>query len=161
MSLRTGGQVATAHVPIINPNNLKIEGWYCQDRFSKDVLVLLSQDIRDVIPHGFVVNDHDNLVEPRELVRLKEVLDLEFELLGKAVTTVNKKHLGKVNDYAVEMETFYIQKMYLTQSIMRSLGGGNLSVDRTQIIEITPRKIVVQDPLKPVKVRAATMPATS
>ena len=47
MSLRTGQQVVTAHEPIINPNNLKIEGFYCSDCFSKEELVLLYQDIRD------------------------------------------------------------------------------------------------------------------
>ncbi len=161
MSLRTGGQVATAHTPIINPNNLKIEGWYCQDRFSKNVLVLLSQDIRDVIKQGLVINDHDNLTEPHELVRLKDVLDLEFELIGKPVVTVNKKRMGKVSDYSVEIETFYIQKVYLTQSIMRSLSGGSLGVERDQIVEITQKKITIQDPLKPVKVQAQTAPVAS
>ncbi|MEI7682763.1 MAG: hypothetical protein WCJ24_00490 [Candidatus Saccharibacteria bacterium] len=162
MSLRTGSQVATATMPIINPNNLKIEGWYCQDRFSKDTLILLSQDIRDVIPQGLVINDHDNLSEPGELVRLKEVLDLKFELLGKPAVTVNKQRMGKVEDFAVEVETFYIQKIYLTQPLIKSFKGGTLSVDRNQIIEITNRKIVIDNPQMPVKVNGrATAPVPS
>src|SRR5690242_7642928 len=72
MSLRTGGQVAEALKPIINPNNLKIEGFYCQDRFSKDQLVLLTQDIRDVVAQGLIINDHDVLSDPSELVRLQK-----------------------------------------------------------------------------------------
>jgi uncharacterized protein YrrD len=162
MSLRTGGQVATASMPIINPNNLKIEGWYCQDRFSKSTLILLSQDVRDVIKQGIVINDHDNLSEPDELVRLKEILDLNFELLGKSAETLNKKRIGKVDDYAVEVETFYIQKIYLAQSVLKNLKGGSLGVDRNQIVEITNRKIVIEDPLKPVKAgRAAIAPVPS
>ena len=156
MSLRTGGQVATATMPIINPNNLKIEGWYCQDRFSKDTLILLSQDVRDVIRQGLVINDHDNLSDPSELVRLKEMLELKFELLGKPTVTLNKQRLGKVDDYAVEIDTFYIQKIYLAQSILKNLKDGNLGVDRSQIVEITNRKIVVEDLLKPIKASAAT-----
>lgn len=62
MSLRTGSQVATATAPIINPSNLKIEGWYCQDKFSKDPLVLLSQDTRDIIKQGIVVKDRKSVV---------------------------------------------------------------------------------------------------
>ena len=54
MSLRTGQPVATVTEPIINPNNLKIEGFYCTDRFSKNELVLLYQDIRDVITQGLM-----------------------------------------------------------------------------------------------------------
>ena len=40
----------------------------------------------------------------------------------------------------------YIQKMYITQPIMKSLKGGQLSIDRSQIIEITDKKIVVNNP---------------
>jgi|GEM_PF-160519 len=148
MSLRTGQQVATAHEPIINPNNLKIEGFYCSDRFSKERLVLLYQDIRDVIPQGFVVDDHDVLTAPEELVRLKKILDIGFTLIGKPVVTVSKERIGKVSDYATEVETMYIQKIYVTQSLLKSLSGGNLGVDRSQINEITDRKIIINEPLK-------------
>ncbi len=161
LSLRTGAQIATAMVPIINPNNLKVEGWYCQDRFSKETLVLLEQDVRDIIRQGIVVNDHDVLTEPEELVRLKEILDYEFELIGKPVVTTSNKRVGKINDYAVEVETLYIQKIYVGQSIMRSLGNGSLSVDRSQITQITNRKVVIQDPLQPKKAGMSTAPAMS
>src|SRR6201996_717216 len=114
MSLRTGQQVATAHEPIINPNNLKIEGFYCSDRFSKEQLVLLYQDIRDVIPQGFVIDDHDVLTAPRELVRLKDILQIGFTLIGKPVVTVSKERIGKVSDYATEVETMYVQKIYVS-----------------------------------------------
>lgn len=151
MSLRTGGQIATAIGPIINPNNLKIEGFYCQDRFSKDVLILLSQDIRDTIPQGLVVNDHDVLAAPDELIRLKDVLEINFQLMDKPVVTVNKKRLGKVNDFAADSESLYIQKLYIGRPLLKSLSGGQFSVDRNQIVEITNRKIVINDPLQGVK----------
>lgn len=160
MSLRTGSQVGTATAPIINPNNLKIEGWYCQDRFSKNPLILLSQDTRDIIKQGIVVNDHDVLVDPEELIRLKDTLELQFELLGKPVFTTNKKRLGKVSDYAVEVPSLYIKKLYVSQSIIKSLSGGSLSVDRTQIVEITQRRVIIADPLKPIKAGSAA-PAMS
>lgn len=148
MSLRTGQQVATALEPIINPNNLKIEGFYCTDRFSKDELVLLYQDIRDTIPQGFVVDDHDVLTPPDELVRLKEIMEISFKLVGKPVVTVSKQRIGKVSDYATEMETMYIQKLYVSQNVFKSLTGGNLGIDRNQINEITDRKIIINELLK-------------
>jgi sporulation protein YlmC with PRC-barrel domain len=154
MSLRTGQPVATAVEPIINPNNLKIEGFYCTDRFSKDELILLYQDIRDVIPQGFVVDDHDVLVPPSELVRLKDVMEIGFTLVGKPVETVSKAHVGKVSDYATEMETMYIQKLYVSQSVFKSFTGGNLGVDRTQINEITDKKIIINELLKGVPAAA-------
>lgn len=148
LSLRVGTPIATITAPIINPDNLKIEGFYCQDRFSKNELILLHQDIRDVLPQGYVVNDHDVLVESDDLVRLRQVLDLNFELIGKPVFTVSKAKVGKVSDYATETETMFIQKIYAAQSMFKSLAGGSLSIDRNQINEITPNKVIINDLLK-------------
>jgi sporulation protein YlmC with PRC-barrel domain len=153
LSLRTGGTVAETIKAIINPNNLKIEGFYCQDRLSNETLVLLAQDIRDFIKQGIVVNDHDALTDPAELVRLKKVLELNFDLPGKTVYTISKEKVGKVQDFACDSETLYIQKLYVGQSILKSLGTGQLSVDRTQIVEITSKKIIIQEILKPSKSR--------
>src|SRR5579872_3444461 len=84
LSLRTGTIVATGSIPIFNPHNLKIEGFYCQDRFDKKkTLIMLYQNIRDLSQKGFIVNDHEDLVDPQELVRLKQILELNFELIGK------------------------------------------------------------------------------
>lgn len=154
MSLRTGQQAATTTSAIINPNNLKIEGFYCADKFSRKELVLLYQDIRDVIPQGLVVNDHDVLADPDELVRLKEVMSIRFELIGKQVATLSKQRLGKVSDFSVEVETMYVQKLYASRGILKGLTKGNLVIDRSQINEITDKNIIVNDPLD-----AATVPA--
>jgi sporulation protein YlmC with PRC-barrel domain len=112
------------------------------------LLVLLYQDIRDLIPDGFVVDDHDVLTPPSELVRLKDVMGLNFQLIGKPVETLSHEKLGKVSDYATEIETMFIQKLYVSQSILKSFTGGNLSVDRSQISEITNRRIIINDPLR-------------
>jgi uncharacterized protein YrrD len=146
LSLRTGGLVATTIGPIINPNNLKIEGFYCQDAFErKKTVILLEQDIRDIIAQGFVVNDHDSLSDPAELVRLKEIMNIGFTINGKQVVTTSKQKLGKVVDYAADMDSMFIQKLYVAPSMFKNLAGGNLGVDRTQIIEIGDKKIIIHD----------------
>lgn len=154
MSLRTGQPVATVTGALINPNNLKIEGFYCVDRYDKTELILLYQDIRDVVAQGFIINDHDVLAPPDELVRLKKLIDLGFELTGKQVVSVSKQRLGKVNEYAVEIESMYIQKLYVVQGFMKGLTGGNLGIDRSQISEITNTKVIVMDPLRGGAIRA-------
>jgi sporulation protein YlmC with PRC-barrel domain len=148
MSLRTGTAVAEIIRPIINPNNLKIEGFICRDSFNKQELVLVYQDIRELLPQGFVVDDHDVLSSPDELVRLKDLIDMNFQLIGMQVVTNGKEKLGKVADFATEVETMFIQKFYVSQSVFKTFTGGQLSVDRSQIIEITNKKVVIQDPLR-------------
>jgi sporulation protein YlmC with PRC-barrel domain len=144
--------IANVTGAIFNPNNLKIEGFYCQDRFDKTELILLYQDIRETLTQGYVVNDIDVLVEPSELVRLKDVLELKFELIGKQVETTAREKVGKVSDFATETETMFVQKIYVSQSILKSFTGGSLSIDRTQINEITPRRIIINELLKTVPV---------
>lgn len=160
MSLRTGGSVGQATEMIINPNNLKIEGWYVNDRFSGKKLILVSAEIRDISAKGIVINDHEVLAEPGELVRLKPVLEIGFVLIGKQVVSQSGRRYGKVNDFAVETESLIIKKIYASQSIIKNFSGDNASIDRTQIVEITNSQIIIEDPTeKASETAAATMPA--
>jgi sporulation protein YlmC with PRC-barrel domain len=160
LSLRTGSVVAWTTDAIINPHILKIEGFYCKDSVDGRRLVLLYQDIREYSKRGFIIDDHDVLSEPDELVRLQNVLSLNFRLLKKPVVTTSKVRVGKVSDYAVETMTMYIQKLYVSQSLWRNLMRGSLSVDRTQIVEVTTRRIVINELLQPTPSPAATAVAT-
>ncbi|MDQ5963230.1 MAG: hypothetical protein QG629_312 [Patescibacteria group bacterium] len=157
MSLRTGQAIATTTQAIINPDNLKIEGFYCTDRFDKSTLVLLYQDIRDVVAQGIVVNDHDALTDPKDLVRLKHIFEIDYEVIGKRVVSTSGTRLGKVSDYAVEAETMYIQKLYVSRSILKDFAGGGLGIARDQVQEMTDKKIIVSDPLESGTVQAGAV----
>ncbi len=147
LSLRTGQPVAYLESPIINPNNLFIEGWYVRDSRTNESLILLPKDVREVINQGFIVDDHEVLSTPNELIRLKDTIKLGFDPLGLKVVSEAGKNYGKVNDFAFETASFYIIKIYSSQALIKSLSGGPLSIDRSQIIEITNRRIVIEDPV--------------
>lgn len=144
LSLRTGGKIGTAVSPLINPNNLKIEGWYAKDSVDKGEFILPSGEIRDFITKGLVVDDHDALTHPEDLVRLKSTIDLGFELIGKNVYTESNTKLGKVVDFAVD-DGFYTQKFYVNPPILKGLTGNQYLIGRNEIVEITDKKIVVAD----------------
>lgn len=156
MSLRTGAPVGNILKPLINPNNLYIEGWHTQDNQNREHLILLSNDIREIIQQGFVVNDHDVLTSPGELIRLKDLLKLDFQLQGLKVSSESGRSYGKVSDYAFESDNFYIQKIYVSQPIVKNFSGGTLSIDRSQIVEVTNRRIVIEDPTEESTARAAS-----
>lgn len=146
LSLRTGGVIGVALYPIINPNNLKIEGWYAQNHFEKGEHILPTREIRDFIAKGLVVDDHDALTHPDDMVRLKETIGIRFDLIGKSVISESKKRLGKVADYAVDESSYYIQKLYVNPTLLKGLTSDQLLIDRNQIVEITDKNIIVQDP---------------
>ena len=115
------------------------------NRLNKYQGVLLAQDIRDIIPQGFAINDHDAISPTNDLVRLKDVLALKFTLIGKSVYSDRRRKIGKVEDFAFDKDSYFIQKLYVGQSLIKSLGAGTLPIDRTQIVEITDRKIIVRE----------------
>lgn len=157
LSLRTGGPVAQIIAPIINPNNLYIEGWLVADSRSNEQLILVSNDIREVIPQGFAVNDYEVLTPAHELIRLKEVIDLNFQLLGLRVVSEGGAKYGKISDYAFETTNMYIQKLYAMQSLVKNFSGGSLSIDRSQILEVSNRHIVIDDPTERAGVQATSV----
>jgi len=158
LSLRTGSPVAWVTAPIINPARLNIEGFYVTDSVDRSPLILLYQDIRELGAQGYIVDDHDVLAQPADLVRLQNLLALNFVLMDKPIETVGHEKIGKVNDYAVETATMYIQKLYVGRSIWKSLTSGSLSIDRTQIVEVTNKRIIINNLLQGVP---SVVPATA
>ncbi len=148
LSLRTATPVASVEDIIINPNNLKIEGFYCKDYYLNHTVILLIQDIREIIDKGYVVNDREVLCEPEDLVRLKDIIALRFKLINKKVETISKTKVGKVEDYVVDLESMYIQKLHVNRPIYKNIADHSLIVDRSQINEITPSKIIINELLK-------------
>ncbi len=159
LSLRTGTMVATAYAPIINPDNLKIEGLHCKDRYNNCSLVLLFQDIRELNREGYVIDDFNVLSSSDELVRLADIRSLDYQIIGKPVETVSKVKLGKVSDYAVETANMYIQKLYVNRQIFKNFTGGSLSIDRHQIHEVTDKRIIVQDLLSEARAVSSALAA--
>lgn len=146
LSLRTGSIIGHAYAPVVNPDNLKIVGWYSSAKGEKDPMILPAGEVRDFIPKGIVVNDHDAITHPDDLVRLKSVIDIDYEVKGKIVASDNGKRIGKVQDYSVDSKSLYIQKLYVTQNILKGISKGQLVIDRNQVVEITDKKIIVKQP---------------
>lgn len=145
ISLRTGGQIGSALKPIFNPNNLKIVGWYAQTIYAGGTHVLPSDEIREIVQKGIAVNDYDAITDASELVRMQQVLKIDFQLIGKSVVTESKKRLGKVEDYAADLDSFYVQRLYVAPQLVKAFTRDQLIVSRGQILEITDKKIIVKD----------------
>jgi uncharacterized protein YrrD len=91
------------------------------------------------------INDFEVLSEANELIRLKELIDLNFIIVGKMVVTKSKQKLGKVKEFSVENTSLFIQKLYIAQPIYKNIYGGQLIIDRNQIVEVTNTQIIVKD----------------
>jgi sporulation protein YlmC with PRC-barrel domain len=144
-SVRSAGRIGTATKPIINPHNLHIDGFYAHAMNGQNEGVIVDIDIRDFSIKGLIINDHEDISDPDDLVRLKPIMDINFSLVGKQVYE-NKRKIGKVADYAVDTESLFVQKLYVQPTLLKSMGTSQLIFDRQSIIEITDTKIVVSGP---------------
>lgn len=144
VSLQLGRPIAVALQPLINPNNLKIEGWFCQIPVSKETLFLPLADIREMGSYGIAVNTAEALAPLEDFVRLAKIITINYQLIGKKVETITGKKVGKVEDYAVNIESMYVQKLYVNQRSINAFLKDQLSISRLQIREISRKKIVIE-----------------
>lgn len=143
-SVQSGHRVAMSGDMIIDPRNLKVFAFHATTPQKQD-LVLHTEDIRGVTPQGLIIDDNDQLMSfDDDLVRLKEVSEINFQLIDKPVYTEHKKKLGKVSDFVTETDGFIIMKLHVNRSIAKSLGVSQLIIDRSQIVQVTDDKIIVK-----------------
>jgi len=141
LSLRLGGPIGAAVQPILNPHNLKIIGWWCKTSGGNQE-ILLAENVREITADGLAVNDEASLSTPDDLVRHKEILDINFELIDKPVKTKHQK-LGKVSDFSYN-DGLFVQKLYVTRSLTKVFTNQDtLIIDRSQILEVTDSYILV------------------
>lgn len=65
------------------------------------------------------------------------------------------RKLGTVDDYSINLESNRVQKLYVRGGMLSSWLGTNLTIDRTQIIDVTPQKITVRE----ATIKSPIMPA--
>lgn len=145
MSLQTGTQVGTATKHIIDPRRLNIVAFYCEGPLIDfNPAILHISDIREFSNIGLIIDGADNIMPPDDLVRLQEIIEYQFELDGKQVIEEGGRKLGKVGNYTVDSESFYIVKLHVRPTLFQSFGSAELLIDRTQIREINDKHIVVR-----------------
>jgi sporulation protein YlmC with PRC-barrel domain len=145
LSIRVGGRIGKVLQPIINPNNLHIDGFYVQPSNRKERLIVLDMNIRDFSGKGIIVDDHTSLSEPEELVRLQSIIEIDYSLIGKAVL-VNKRKVGKVRDFSIDTSSLFVQKMYVQPPLWKNVAVNELIFDCKNIVEVTDKYIAFRGP---------------
>lgn len=139
-SVRSSGRIGMVTGLVINPHNLHIDALKCRVARGEEQL-LAPLDIRDLSPAGVVINDHDNLLDIEDAIRLEPILKINFELTGK-IAYEGKRKIGKVEGYAINSENMFIQKIYIRPGLIARVNNDRLTYDRSMIKEVTDTKII-------------------
>ncbi|MDB5179083.1 MAG: hypothetical protein JWN01_1026 [Patescibacteria group bacterium] len=145
ISLQTGEAIGSSHRPVIDIATFEIVAFRCESARGRRPLILLSRDIRQLATDCMIIDNEEELTEPEDIIRLKGLLGTDYTPLEKAVVADTGRKLGQVEDYSINLETCRIQKLYVRGSLFRAWLGSSLIIDRTQIIDITPKRITVRD----------------
>jgi uncharacterized protein YfaS (alpha-2-macroglobulin family) len=113
--------------------------------FRRQEGVILVRDVRQFASDCIIIDSFDEIEDAKEIVRLREAAERDFDPVGKVVVNESSHRLGKVEDYTINLKTYMLQKLYVHQSLMKSILFNNLVIDRTQIIDITPKQFTVRD----------------
>ncbi|HEX7259860.1 MAG TPA: hypothetical protein VF272_02935 [Candidatus Saccharimonadia bacterium] len=144
MSLQTGQPIAVIERPLINAANLEVKALRCKMNRRKTGVILM-RDIRQFANDCVIIDSFDEIEDANEIVRLRDVIKRDFNPIDKLVINESNHRLGRVEDYTINLKTFMVQKLYVHQSLVKSILFNNLVVDRTQIIDVTDRQFTVKD----------------
>ena len=157
LSLHVGGEIARTDTAIINPDGLQIVAYTLSGAILKnsDVGNILEvSDVRELSPRGMIVDSSDDFVIREDIIRLDEIMKLNFRLIGLKVVSQDGKKLGKVSDYTVDSGSFMVYQIIVQRPTMKALLDPELTINRSQIVEIDDYQIIIKNEEEKVKVEA-------
>ena len=156
LSLHVGGEVARTSAAVIDPEDLKVIAYTLEGAIIKndpDVGDILSiDDIREMGDSGLIVDSTDRFTTREDVIHFDEVMNLGFNLVGLKVVTQDGKKLGKIVDYTLDSGTFMIYQLIVQRPFMSSLIDPELTINRSQIVEVDDFKVTIKHEKAQVKV---------
>ena len=145
MSLQTGAEIAYSVGLIINPDTLRIvalelDGENLDERPS----FLRIEDVRELSNIGFIVDSSDEFIGLEDVISIKNLYDRNFQPIDMRVIDEHKHKLGKVYDMVFSTDTFIINQLCVKRPLFLSLGDTELLINRTQIVDVREKDIVVR-----------------
>lgn len=126
---------------LVDPENGRLLGFLIQGGgifAAKKVLSIV--DVREWDPKAIVTESIENIVEPNEIVRIKEVLVKNIILMGMKAKTESGQSLGEVDDLLIDTETQSVVKYYL-----KDLLGKNRILTSDQVVKIETKGLPFGD----------------
>lgn len=156
LSMQSAGPIGEISAPIVDPNTFKIIAFYLTGGvISRDANILDVKSIREYSRYGCVIDSIEELITKDDVVKISQIIDLNFELTGLKVETKKGSKLGHIIDFTVTSEDFTIQQIIVKRPLIKSFSDPELTIPRKEIVEVTDYKIIVKDEEKVIKKKAA------
>lgn len=162
LSLHVGGEIARITELVVNPNNLKIIAFRIDGPSVRaetgDILPI--ESVREFSTHGAIVDSADEFIDGEEVVRVRDILKLNFSLNGLKVITKKKAKLGKVSDFIIDTSSWQVYQIIVQRPLIKSFLDPELIIPRQKIVEVNDYEIIIKDETEKSRNKApATTPA--
>ena len=156
LSMQAGGAITQIADIIVDPDNLRIIAFRLGGGVvsRSDTNILDVSSIREYSKYGIVIDSIDELVAPDDVIKISNILKLNFSLNGLKVKTRKGSKLGKVINYTVNSDDFIVQQIIVQRPIAKRLMDPELTISRKEIVEVTDYEIVIKDEEKKLKEKA-------
>jgi sporulation protein YlmC with PRC-barrel domain len=157
LSLHMTGMIAKTSELVVDPNDLKVIAFklYGPEVGKNSGNYLKADDVREFSSLGMVVDSDDDFVATDEVIKLKEVLGLNFSLVGMKVESKKGNNLGKVESYMINPNGFYVEQLVVRRPLLKSFMDPELIISKNEVVKITDDKIIVKDEESKIRERAA------
>jgi len=145
MSLQTGQPLAKVSAPLINPDNLKIEAYFLEgNNLDHHPSLVRIADFREVSEIGIIIDSSDEIIKPDDVIAIEKLIKINFKLIGIMVLEDTGRKIGKVYDYTVDLDNFYVTQLYTHSKRLSSINETTVILHRDQIIEVNDKQIIVR-----------------
>lgn len=154
MSLQTGAELARIKKIVIDPRDLTIIAYELDGNLlDEHPSFLRPVDVRELSNLGLIVDSSDEFVGLGDVIKIKQVYEFNFQLIGIDVIDERKKKLGKVVGFNIDAGSFSVQQVVVKRPLLKSLNEAEFLIHRTQITKvqnayIEVRSTTVKEPSK-------------
>ena len=144
MSLQTGSELARTNKILVDPRDLTIVAYELEGpMLDQRPSFLRPVDVRELSNLGLIVDSSDEFVGLDDVIRIKQVHDYRFSLLGLDVIDDKNKKLGRVQSFNIDSESFSVQQLVVKRPLLKSFGEAELLINRSQVVEVRETHIKV------------------
>lgn len=113
-------RIGTLKQIVIDPENGQVLGFLVATGFLLPTKIISTMDIRFWDKNGLVTEYEENLVPYDEIVRIKNIVEQNINLLEMSAETENGKALGVVEDILIDTDNAVVVKYYLCDLLGKS-----------------------------------------
>lgn len=155
LSMQMAGKIGYVENFVIDPETLTIAAFIVAGPgIPRNANILDVHSIREYSQMGMVIDSDDEFVEKDDIIKIGKIIDLNFSLSGLKVETKKGSKLGRISDFTVTDNDFMVQQLIVQRPSLKGFLDPELTIPRSEIIEVTDDKIIVKSEEKTIKKHA-------